>query len=63
MAKSKERLWAVYNQEGQAVALTVAKTEGGAKKKWEVKTGGHRSEIYVETVNVEDGYFGFTPLI
>lgn len=56
------KLWAVYDQEGKALALATARTEGGAKKKWEDNTGGDRSEIYVEVVDLNKGYFPFTAL-
>lgn len=65
MTKKKEpryKLWAIYNQEGMAVGLAYTRTEGGAKKKWETETGGDRGDIYVETIELDNGFFPFTLL-
>ena len=65
MTKKKQpryKLWVVYDHESRALSLATARTEGGAKKKWEDKTGGDRGDIYVETVELDEGFFSFTLL-
>ena len=59
---SSYRLWVIYNHESRPVAMATAKTEGGAKKKWETRTGKNRSEIYAEEAVFEKGFLNFPTL-
>lgn len=56
---ARDKLWAIYSDEEQPIALTLAKTVGGAMKRFEDKTGRNRVEIHVEQVVFEKGFFSF----
>ena len=57
--KKKATLWSVHDHEGRVLALAVAKTSGGAKKKWEDFTGLPRDDIHVEEIELEHGFCEF----
>ena len=56
---NNRKLWAVFAEEARPLCLVLAKTEGGAKRKYEINTGRSREGIYVEQVDFEQGYYGF----
>ncbi len=60
---NKVQLWAVFGEEEQPVALLFAKTEFGAKKKYEAHSGRSRHGIHVEVVDFDHGYFSFTEVL
>jgi hypothetical protein len=57
------RIWAIYDYEGKVIGIAKAKTSGGARRKYEEDSGGHRDEIYVEPIQLnENGYCSFPVL-
>jgi hypothetical protein len=58
--KKKIKLWAIMGEEESPRALTLAKTRGGALKKYEEYSGRTRYGLHVEEVTFGDGCFVFS---
>jgi hypothetical protein len=62
VSKNKVKIWAVYSEEETPIGMVLAKTAGGAKKRYEERTGYSRHLIHVEKVEFRKNCFLFTHL-
>jgi hypothetical protein len=56
------KLWLILGEEELPLGISVAKTEGGAKRIYSERTGRSRDCIHVEEIKFHKQYAGFTSL-
>jgi hypothetical protein len=61
-AEAKSRLWYIYNQEEQAVAVSYAKSNSGALAKFEQASGLDRASYRAEECNFTN-WCALTPMV
>jgi len=61
--KGVDKLWLILGNEELPLGISIAKTSGGAKKKYEERTGKSREHIHVERLRFKHQWVGFTPLV
>ena len=57
MAKKKFKLWAIFSEEEKPIAVSYAKTRGGALRNYEQRSGHTRFGLHVEEMDFEKGCF------
>lgn len=55
------KLWAIYGQEETLLGIARAKTDGGAKRIYEERTGKSREFVHVERLKFRNRFVGFSP--